>query len=138
LSFAVGFGLSAKPLDGDYQSNFTMMQQADIFDALADHLGLKSVLVAHDMGQTVGLELLARFEEGRTPFRIRHAILLNGSTLVDMVQPSDFQKQTLAGPSTAIGSCSPQITVMGARPAGPTDPLPVVITTGSHFLQISI
>jgi pimeloyl-ACP methyl ester carboxylesterase len=98
-----GFGLSAKPLDGDYQSNFTMMRQADIFDALASHLGLKSILlVAHDMGQTVGLELMARFEEGRTPFRIRHAILLNGSTLVDMVQPSDFQKQTLAAPSTAL------------------------------------
>ena len=98
-----GFGLSEKPLDGDYQSNFTMLRQADIFDALATHLGLKSVLlVAHDMGQTVGLELMARFEEGRTPFRIRHAILLNGSTLVDMVQPSDFQKQTLAGPSTAL------------------------------------
>ena len=98
-----GFGLSEKPLDGDYQSNFTLMLQADLYDALADHLGLKTVLlVAHDMGQTVGLELMARFEEGRTPFRIRHAILLDGSTLVDMIQPTPFQVQDLAKPSTAL------------------------------------
>ncbi len=98
-----GFGLSEKPMDGDYQSNFTLLRQADLFDALADHLGLKSILlVAHDMGQTVGLELMARFEEGRTPFRIRHAILLDGSTLVDMIEPTEFQKQALAAPSTAL------------------------------------
>ncbi len=98
-----GFGLSEKPLDGDFQSNFTLMRQSDIYEALASHLGLKSILlVAHDMGQTVGLELMARLEEGRTPFRIRHAILLNGSTLVDMIEPTEFQKQALAAPSTAL------------------------------------
>ena len=99
----VGFGLSDKPLDGDYQSNFTLVLQADLYDALAAHLGLKTIiLLAHDMGQTVGLELMARFEENRTPFRIRHAILLDGSTLVDMVVPTEFQKQALAAPSTAL------------------------------------
>ena len=99
----VGFGMSDKPLDGDYQSNFTLVLQADLYDALAAHLGLKTVLlVAHDMGQTVGLELMARFEENRTPFRIRHAILLDGSTLVDMITMTEFQKQALAAPSTAL------------------------------------
>ena len=98
-----GHGLSEKPLDGDYQSNFTLLRQADLYEALAEHLGLKSILlVAHDMGQTVGLELMARFEENRIPFRIRHAILLNGSTLVDMVEATEFQKQALAAPSTAL------------------------------------
>jgi pimeloyl-ACP methyl ester carboxylesterase len=98
-----GHGLSEKPLDGDYQSNFTLLRQADLYEALAEHLGLKSILlVAHDMGQTVGLELMARFEENRIPFRIRHAILLNGSTLVDMVKATEYQKQALAAPSTAL------------------------------------
>ena len=98
-----GFGLSEKPLDGDYQDNFTLMRQADLYEELAYHLKLKTViLIAHDMGQTVGLELMARFEEGRAPFRIRHAILLDGSTLVDMCVPTDFQKQALAAPSTAL------------------------------------
>ena len=99
----VGFGMSDKPLDGDYQSNFTLVLQADLYDALAAHLGLETViLVAHDMGQTVGLELMARFEENRTPFRIRHAILLDGSTLVDMIAPTEYQKQALAAPSTEL------------------------------------
>ena len=103
-----GFGQSEKPLDGDYQSNFTLQLQADLYDALANHLGLKTViLIAHDMGQTVGLELMARFEEGRTPFRIRHAILLDGSTLVDMITMTDFQRQALAVPSTALNEDMP-------------------------------
>ena len=98
-----GFGLSEKPLEGDYQENFTLQLQADLYEMLAQHLGLKTViLVAHDMGQTVGLELMARFEESRTPFRIRHAILLDGSTLIDMIQPTPFQVQALAAPSTAL------------------------------------
>jgi pimeloyl-ACP methyl ester carboxylesterase len=91
-----GFGLSEKPLEGTYQENYTLELQADLYVALAQKLGLKSViLVAHDMGQTVGLELMARFEESRTPFRIRHSILLDGSTLVDMIQLQPFQAQLL-------------------------------------------
>ncbi len=97
-----GFGLSEKPLEGTYQENYTLELQADLYVALAQKLGLKSViLVAHDMGQTVGLELMARFEESRTVFRIRHAILLDGSTLVDMIQLQPFQTQLLAQPAVA-------------------------------------
>ena len=113
----VGFGMSEKPLDGDYQSNFTLMLQADLYEALATHLGLKSVLlVAHDMGQTVGLELMARFEENRTPFRIRHAILLDGSTLVDMCVPTAFQVKALAAPSTALPDDLPWDTIYNIFP----------------------
>ena len=98
-----GFGLSEKPLEGDYQENFSLQLQADLYDALAQHLGLKTVLlVAHDMGQSVGLELMARFEESRTPFRIRHAILLDGSTLIDMIQPTPFQLEALNKPAVAL------------------------------------
>jgi pimeloyl-ACP methyl ester carboxylesterase len=97
-----GFGLSEKPLEGTYQENYTLALQADLYEALAEKLGLKSViLVAHDMGQTVGLELMARFEESRTDFRIRHAILLDGSTLVDMIQLQPFQAQLLKEPAVA-------------------------------------
>ena len=98
-----GFGLSEKPLDGTYQNHYTLMLQADLYEALAHHLGLKTILlVAHDMGQTVGLELMARFEEDRTSFRIRHAILLDGSTLVDMIQPAPFQVAALKKPAVAL------------------------------------
>ncbi len=103
-----GFGLSEKPLEGTYQETYTLALQADLYEALAEKLGLKSViLVAHDMGQTVGLELMARFEESRTVFRIRHAILLDGSTLVDMIQLQPFQVQLLKEPAVAIDDDMP-------------------------------
>ena len=99
----LGFGMSDKPLDGDYHTHYTPMRQADLYVELAKHLGLKSViLVAHDMGQTVGLELMQRFEEDRLPFRIRHAILLDGSTLVHMCQPTKEQVAALNAPATAL------------------------------------
>ncbi len=97
-----GFGLSEKPLDGTYLSNYTLQLQADIYEAVAAEEGLKSVvLVAHDMGQSVGLELMSRHEEGRLSFDIRHAIILDGSTLVDMIELVPMQKELLAKPDVA-------------------------------------
>ena len=97
-----GFGMSEKPLDGTYQQNYTLMLQADIYEAVAKDQGLKSVvLVSHDMGQTVGLELMARQEEGRLPFKIRHSIILDGSTLVDMIQLAEMQVELLKQPDVA-------------------------------------
>jgi pimeloyl-ACP methyl ester carboxylesterase len=79
------------------------MLQADIYEAIAKAEGLSSViLVAHDMGQTVGLELMARQEEGRLPFRIRHSVIVNGSTLVDMIQLAEMQVQLLKMPDEAL------------------------------------
>lgn len=98
-----GFGLSEKPLDGTYLDTYSLMLQADIYEGVAKEEGLSSViLVAHDMGQTVGLELMARQEEGRLPFRIRHAIVVNGSTLVDMIQLAEMQKELLQKPDKAL------------------------------------
>jgi pimeloyl-ACP methyl ester carboxylesterase len=75
----LGFGFSAKPLDGRY----SIAIQADLFEALAQHLGLREVhLLAHDYGDTVGQELLARHlnpTSGNSPkLLIRSVILLNG------------------------------------------------------------
>jgi hypothetical protein len=50
------------------------------------------------MCQTVGAELMARQEEGKLPFRIKHAILLNGSTLVDMDELAPIQIEFLKLP----------------------------------------
>jgi pimeloyl-ACP methyl ester carboxylesterase len=97
-----GFGLSEKPMEGTYKQNYTLMSAADIFEGVAKEEGLTSVvLVAHDMGQTVGLELMARQEENRLSFKIRHAIVLDGSTLVDMIGLLPAQKQMLSQPDKA-------------------------------------
>jgi pimeloyl-ACP methyl ester carboxylesterase len=98
----IGFGQSDKPLKGTYKDNFSLMRQADLYEAVAKAEGLKEVvLVAHDMGQTVGLELMTRHDEGKLSFKIRHAILLDGSTMVDMVELVPMQKEMLKKPDQA-------------------------------------
>jgi pimeloyl-ACP methyl ester carboxylesterase len=92
----IGFGQSDKPLTGTFKDNFSLMRQADLYEAIAKAEGLEEViLVAHDMGQSVGLELMTRQDEGKLSFKIRHAILLDGSTLVDMVVLDPLQVEGL-------------------------------------------
>ncbi len=99
----LGHGQSDKPKKGTYKDNFSLMRQADLYEAVAKAEGLKEVvLVAHDMGQTVGLELMTRHDEGKLSFKIRHAILLDGSTLVDMVELNPLQKELLKKPDQAL------------------------------------
>ena len=62
----LGYGLSAKP-----DLHYTMALQADLVVALAAELGLDRVaLLTHDMGDTVGGELLARQTEGTWPVEV--------------------------------------------------------------------
>ncbi len=99
----LGFGQSDKPKQGTYKYNYSLMRQADLYEAVAKAEGLKEVvLVAHDMGQTVGLELMTRHDEGKLSFKIRHAILLDGSTLVDMVELVPLQVELLKKPDQAL------------------------------------
>ena len=92
----IGFGQSDKPLKGTFKEKFSLMRQADMYEAIAKAEGLEEViLVAHDMGQTVGLELMTRQDEGKLSLKIRHAILLDGSTLVDMVELDPMQVEAM-------------------------------------------
>jgi len=105
----IGFGQSDTPLTGTFKDNFSLMKQADLYEAVAAAEGLKTViLVAHDMGQTVGLELMARQEEGKLPFRIKHAILLNGSTILDLIQTTPGQDASLKLPDQALTADPPR------------------------------
>ena len=92
----IGFGQSDKPLKGTFKEKFSLMRQADMYEAIAEAEGLEEViLLAHDMGQTVGLELMTRQDERKLSFKIRHAILLDGSTLVDMVELDPMQVEAM-------------------------------------------
>jgi pimeloyl-ACP methyl ester carboxylesterase len=95
----LGFGFSAKPRDARY----SIFRQADLFEALARHVGVADVhLLAHDYGDTVAQELLARNGErpaavpGRE-FRVRSACLLNGGLFPETHRPLLIQK-LLASP----------------------------------------
>jgi pimeloyl-ACP methyl ester carboxylesterase len=85
----LGFGLSDKPRDHVY----SLLDQADLTEAIVAHLGYDEVvLVAHDMGTSVATELLARDVEGRLPFRLASVLLLNGSMVLERASLSRSQK----------------------------------------------
>ncbi len=101
----LGYGQSDKPVDG----NYSIFKSADMYEAIARQEGLQDVtLVIHDLGQTVGAELMMRQEEGKLSFNIRHAIVFNGSTLVDMVQLNEMQKKLLAMPDEPFAEDLPR------------------------------
>lgn len=87
-----GFGMSDKPPDGDY----SISAYADIVEQVAKYLGADRFdLLAHDMGDSVAAELLARVNEGRTSVAIDRCILLNGSIFIDMARLTGGQKLLL-------------------------------------------
>ncbi|MGI9516315.1 MAG: alpha/beta fold hydrolase, partial [Pirellulaceae bacterium] len=109
ISDFLGFGQSDKPTDGTFETHYSLFKQADRVIKVAENEGLKEVvLVIHDMGQTVGAEIMARHEEGKLPFRIKHAIILNGSTLVNMVHFMDFQVKLMEQPDEPLKESVPE------------------------------
>jgi pimeloyl-ACP methyl ester carboxylesterase len=71
----VGFGFSDKPRRFDY----SVMAYADLCEAFLAHAGVtRYKLLAHDLGDTVAQELLARQRGGASAARIEAACLLNG------------------------------------------------------------
>lgn len=96
----LGFGQSDKPDDYKY----SISASADQWQMLAQSRGLSEVVIlAHDYGDTVAQELLARQREGRLPFRILAATFLNGGLFPEATFPLLLQKLLLgpAGPVVA-------------------------------------
>lgn len=90
----LGFGLSDKP-DGRY----TMAQQADAVEAVAAAAGLdRAALLTHDMGDTVGGELLRRSLEGTWRVEVVRRVLTNGSIYIELAQLTAGQQMLLALP----------------------------------------
>jgi pimeloyl-ACP methyl ester carboxylesterase len=88
----LGFGLSDKP-----DVRYSMRLQADVVEAAARELGLTSVaMLTHDMGDTVGGELLARSLEGTLPFAVTRRVLTNGSIYIDMAHLTTGQELLLS------------------------------------------
>ena len=85
----LGFGLSEKPRDHVY----TLSWQADAAEELVRRAGSPPVfLVAHDMGTSVGTELMARDLRGELEMTIAGALLFNGSMLLHLARPTVGQK----------------------------------------------
>ncbi len=89
-----GFGLSDKP-----DRPYTIAGAADAVQAVADRLGLdRLALLTHDMGDTVGGELLARQAAGEWEVEVTRRVLTNGSIYIAMAQLTDGQLMLLSLP----------------------------------------
>lgn len=92
----LGFGLSGKP----FHHSYSLMEQADIAERVLAELNVTQAHVfAHDYGDTVTLELIARqLDSLRHPemphptWRLQTVTLLNGGVLPDKHRPLFMQK----------------------------------------------
>ena len=100
----LGLGFSAKPPLHDY----SVMEQADIVEELLRQLGIFEVhVLAHDYGDTVAQELLARAEDrqGRNPagLRILSLCFLNGGLFPETHQARPIQRLLLTPLGPLLG-----------------------------------
>ncbi|WP_321861966.1 alpha/beta hydrolase [Pseudomonas paraveronii] len=95
----LGFGDSAKPLDHDY----CLLEQADLQQALLDHLRVRQPVhvLAHDYGDSVAQELLARHHEGG--FQMASCVFLNGGLFPETHRLVLVQKLLLSPLGWMIG-----------------------------------
>lgn len=96
----IGFGFSDKPRDHDY----SILDQADLFEAFLDAEGIVAAhVLAHDYGDTVAQELLARHNDSRLSFELGCVCLLNGGLFPETHHALFVQKLLLspAGPLVA-------------------------------------
>lgn len=89
----VGLGKSAKPKEVE----ITISLQADIVEALAIHEGVENAhLLAHDLGDTVAQELLARQQEGKSNIKWLSCIFMNGGIFPEVHRPRLIQRLLLS------------------------------------------
>jgi pimeloyl-ACP methyl ester carboxylesterase len=99
----LGYGLSDKP-----DQAYTMALQADVAAAFVAALGLDRVaLLSHDMGDTVGGELLARRAEASWPVEITQRVVTNGSIYIEQAHLTNGQLMLLGLPDELLAAGIP-------------------------------
>ncbi|NMY15682.1 alpha/beta hydrolase [Pseudomonas sp. WS 5019] len=95
----LGFGYSAKPRGHAY----SLLEQADLQQALLAHLGEQRPLhvLAHDYGDSVAQELIARHQEGQ--LQLASCVFLNGGLFPETHHPVRVQKLLLGPLGPLIG-----------------------------------
>lgn len=95
----LGFGDSAKPVDHEY----SLLEQADLQQALLAHVKVEQPvhLLAHDYGDSVAQELLARHYEAH--IHVASCVFLNGGLFPETHRPILMQKLLLSPLGWMIG-----------------------------------
>ncbi len=89
----LGFGLSDKPRNIRYR----IADQADLQEVLLEQLGVGDAhVLAHDYGDTVAQELLARHHENALSFSLKSVVLLNGGLFPEQHRARLIQKLGLS------------------------------------------
>ncbi len=84
----LGFGFSAKP-----KGPYSILGQADLIESVCRQIGVDKVhILAHDYGDTVAQELLARRLVGAAGLEIRSVCFLNGGLFPDAHRARFIQK----------------------------------------------
>jgi pimeloyl-ACP methyl ester carboxylesterase len=93
-----GFGLSAKP-----DTRYSIELHADVVGAYVTLLGEpRLALMTHDMGDSIGGEMLARSLEGSLPAAITRRVVTNGSIYLELAHLTDGQKMLLNLPDERL------------------------------------
>ena len=88
----LGFGYSAKPNPFPY----SIIKQADSVEDLMDHLKITEChMLAHNYGDTVAQELMARYNEGGG-LKFKSVCLLNGGLFPESHRPLPIQKMLMS------------------------------------------
>ncbi len=99
----LGYGLSAKP-----DRAYPMALQADIAAAYVAALEVdRLALLTHDMGDTVGGELLARRAEGAWPVEVTRRVVTNGSIYIEQAHLTGGQQMLLGLPDQVLAGPVP-------------------------------
>ncbi len=94
----VGYGLSAKP-----DRRYTVAAYADTVAGVCAQLGLdRFALLTHDLGDTVGGELLARQQAGEWEVEVTRRVVTNGSIYLELAQLTDGQNLLLSLPDERV------------------------------------
>lgn len=100
----VGYGFSSKPRDWGY----TTFDQVDTLQAVLKKLGIDRVhILAHDYGNTITQELLAREAERRLEFEIVSICFLNGALFPETHRPIFAQKLLISPLGSLFGRLIP-------------------------------
>ena len=100
----VGYGFSSKP----YNWGYTTFDQVDVLQELIAHLNIPRVhILAHDYGNTITQELLARKGESGLNFDIASICFLNGGLFPETHRPIFAQKLLISWVGAIFGGMIP-------------------------------
>ncbi|ALQ07774.1 alpha/beta hydrolase [Pseudoalteromonas sp. Bsw20308] len=89
----LGFGLSDKPKNAGYK----ITEQADLYTQFLKTLNINDIhILAHDYGDTVAQELLAKQVVSQSDFKINSVCFLNGGLFPEVHKPLFIQKLLLS------------------------------------------